>query len=444
MAGENSAATEARLSQSSADPEKGQMEDGTEHRQTERDGHQESGRQPSVPAAQTQALLPPPHHKTEKDLPPTPETSAVRFAPLPPPLPPLPPQPGPQPIIFDRPHYPVWNRAKLVLGTLSLMVSIVIIGVGIALGLHNAPYLNNSYGGEPVDLEFGSSATAAGLAILVTASEFMKIWLTGRPMQPSAHVAFQLFIWLAAAVAVVLIALYSTAGGGYYDYPRSERFLSQSQSIMYENMLLGFDCVLLSIHFVLFVGACSETNGLSRAKRGTIVVEVPVPVPAGAPIPDGRYPVYVRPHSFVSQPGAPPVCSSAPMMVQVGQQGIEGPSPVQPQQAVMYGGYYAPAPPATWTASQQHGNTQLFQGYYAPVTAPTATLSNSARHSSGEPRAPALASSSGSRRSQRQAQAQAQAQTQAETQSQPATQRTEPQEAQQPGQSEEPISGKTA
>ncbi|KAJ4289388.1 hypothetical protein N0V88_006868 [Collariella sp. IMI 366227] len=230
--------------------------------------------------------------------------------------------------------------------------------------------------------------------------EFLKLAITGRTMHPGAHVAFQLFIWLVAVVAVVFTSLYVTDWDVYYDYPGGDPENLEEKSQMYETVLLGFDCVLVFIHFVLFCGACAETNEYNKARRGTIVVEVPVPVPAGTPIPEGHLPYYMRPQTFVPQPGAQQVQYSVPMVPQVARQGPGGGSITgQSQSAAIYGGYYAPAPPNMWAPSQQHqGNAQHYQGYYAPVSAPTMTPANSARR---EPPVPALASSSGSRRSQR-------------------------------------------
>lgn len=198
-------------------------------------------------------------------------------------------------------------------------------------------------------------------------------------MHPGALVAFHLIIWLLALVAVIFTALFI----GYntydeYDYSTSEASWDiESKSYVYQQVLLAFDAILLGLHFILFIGACVETNKTNHAKKKVVIVRVPVA--AGAPYPGAQYPMYGSPAPLPSQPAA------------------------------AYGGYYAPAPQDLGMGWQQVNSPQ-WQGYYAAGAVPA----NAARHSwQQQPPAPALASSSGSRRSQRLSQTQAQAQAQA-------------------------------
>ncbi|EAQ87683.1 predicted protein [Chaetomium globosum CBS 148.51] len=202
----------------------------------------------------------------------------------------------------ERPFYPRWHKAKLALLLLSLLVSAVIFGVGIALGVHNAPYYRPGYDTAPVDYELGISGTAAGLAVVVTVIEFLKTMFSSRRqgMHPGALVAFHLIIWLMAVVAVVMTALFGaySYSDDWYGYPRADELVLFSQTQVYEQVLLGFDCALLLIHFILFIGACVETNRVERANKKVVVVRVPVPVGAQYPGPGGQYAVYGPPSAY--------------------------------------------------------------------------------------------------------------------------------------------------
>ncbi|KAK4044149.1 hypothetical protein C8A01DRAFT_31751 [Parachaetomium inaequale] len=397
MAADDITAAEPRAGESSRDPEKAEGGNGTGQLQPEGETQPSPPLPPRpLPASHQetlkhQSLLAPPH--------------GVHFGPLP-------LEQGYDSVQPERPFYPRWHKTKLALLLLSLMVSAVIFGLGIALGFYNAPYYLPADGYIPVDYEFGISGTAAGLAIVITAIEFLKtVFSTRREgMHPGALVAFHLIIWLLALAAAVVISLFTAYSSPYdwYDYPSYNRSALHSQSQVYEQAMLAFDIVLLLIHFILFVGACVETNRVAAARKKVVVVRVPVQV--GAEYPGGgQYPLYGPPQPFVPQPGSLPGQYPVPLMAQVPpQQAGDGTGPAPPQPATLYGGYYAPAPQG-WAPQQQPGaHGPLMQGYYAPAPVPGAATSNPSRRSQrGPPAAPALATSSGSRRSQRHAQAQA-------------------------------------
>ncbi|KAK3898907.1 hypothetical protein C8A05DRAFT_18581, partial [Staphylotrichum tortipilum] len=226
----------------------------------------------------------------------------------------------------------------------------------------------------------------AGIAMVVVALDFVTACMSSRHlgMHPGALVAFHLIIWLVALVAVIFLAIYlGFSGYDNYDYPSKLSNDLESRSLVYQQVILAFDAILLAIHFILFIGACVQTNMVNHGKRKIVIVRVPVP--ASAPYPGAQYPVYGSPQTFVP-PGQ--------------QQPVTAPLPNQP--TAVYGGYYAPGPQ---DMGWQPVNSPQWQGYYA-------TPANQARHSRQQPAAPVLASSSGSRRSQRLSQAQAQAQVQ--------------------------------
>ncbi|KAH6632217.1 hypothetical protein F5144DRAFT_245293 [Chaetomium tenue] len=355
MAGEDSSATEPKGGESSRVLENAQIGNEGDERQSERGAQQQTETQPSPPLPPRP--LPAAHQELLKHQPVLPLPHGAHFAHLPVEQPSV----GP-----ERPFYPRWHKAKLALLLLSLLVSAVIFGVGIALGVHNGPYYRPVYDTAPVDYELGISGTAAGLAVVVTVIEFLKTMFSSRRqgMHPGALVAFHLIIWLMAVVAVVMTALFGaySYSDDWYDYPRADESVLFSQTQVYEQVLLGFDCALLLIHFILFVGACVETNRAERANKKVVVVRVPVPVGAQYPGgPEGQYTVYGPPGAYTAP--FPPA-----QMAQVPAAAGGRTGPAVPQPAASYAGYYAPTPDNA--PSQRRSNQAPIQGYYAPAPAP--------------------------------------------------------------------------
>ncbi|KAL2193577.1 hypothetical protein P885DRAFT_63776 [Corynascus similis CBS 632.67] len=373
--GGNSAAG-PRAVQSNQGTEGHGVENATDERQPGRGEGQEDETQPSPPQPSAKPLpLPlPPSHKEVKHQPIFPQSHGVPFGPVS--VGPLPADQLHDEIEPPRPGHPVWRMTKSGLLMLSLMVCAVIFGICIALGFENASYYYTYYDPEGLNFEFGLSGTAAGLAIVVTAVELLKTLFSSHRegMHPGALVAFHLIIWLVAVVAAIMTALFNAFANW-----------SHGQTALFERILVAFDCILFLIHFILFVGACVETNQLKKANRGVVVVRMPVPVGPGYP--GAPYPVYGSAGQFVPlQPGTQPGHTTVPMMTQISPHAGNGAGLVPPQPAALYAGYYAPAP----------------QGYYAPAPV-VSTAANPSRSSRGPP-----ASRSESRRSQRQVQTQVQ------------------------------------
>ncbi|KAK3307440.1 uncharacterized protein B0T15DRAFT_178249 [Chaetomium strumarium] len=400
MANDDDATTRASPAQLSGEQERAKTQNGTGHQQTERESQQDSGND-SAPPLPPRAL-PPPHQASVKARP-LPPLPGAHFAPLPVHLPPQ------QPPDFQRPRYPGWEKTKLVLQSVSLVAAAVIFGIGVAFGYNVVRYFPRDY--FQVELEVALSFAPAGAAIAITALDFLKRYTSKRQygLHPGALVAFHLITWLVAVAAVTIVAIYvSDEEYNYssYDYDSDDQPVDEyarrfEQNMYFQNVLLGFDCVLLFVHFVLFVGACVETNRVERARKQVVVVQVPYGAPG--PYPNPQYPVYGSPQSIVPQSRSQPGRYPGPVMAPVPRQAGAGTDPASPQPAALYGGYYAPAPPEmAWTAAQQQSNPGLLQGYYAPGTVPAGTPSNSARQSRRGPSASG-AISSGSRRSQAQA-----------------------------------------
>ncbi|KAH6634943.1 hypothetical protein B0J18DRAFT_453599 [Chaetomium sp. MPI-SDFR-AT-0129] len=366
MADDEISPAEPRAENSNRDAETTQADDGVTREQA-----RDSKALPPLPARP----LPPSHQ----------EKTLLRQSALPPPrgvhFGPLPVEQPQIPVQNEPPNRPGWRKTKWGFLLLSLPVSATIVGVGLALGYLNAPYAP-WHEDSPTDWGFGSSAAAAGVSIIIVVAEFaVALWSKSRQgMHPGALVAAHLIITLMALSAVVIVSLFiiDYVPSDWYDYPRAERISLSSQTAIYGQVLLGFDCALLVIHFFLFIGACVDTNRLSNAKKQVLVVNVPVPV--GPQYPVGPYGYYGVPQPF--PPGAQPGHYPYPP-VQAPPQARDGASPAVSQQTAMYGGYYEPAPAPT----------------SAPVPATRAARS-SRTPGQRESSAPAAASTSGSHRPQ--------------------------------------------
>lgn len=156
MAGADRAAAEPEPGRSSAGQEQGQ----TEARSTTPqmgDSHQDGAATPAPPLPPRP--LPVPYGNTQgKSLP----------HPLPPPSALLPSHEGSG---FEAPDSPRWHVLKIIFGLLSLVVSAVIFGIGITIGVHNAPYYDMDDYWVPADIEFGTSGAAVCLISVASTHE---------------------------------------------------------------------------------------------------------------------------------------------------------------------------------------------------------------------------------------------------------------------------------
>ncbi|KAK3935574.1 hypothetical protein QBC46DRAFT_397236 [Diplogelasinospora grovesii] len=362
---------------------------------------------PPRPVAPLQAL-PPPHAKALPQPPPG-------QAPLPGQYGQYPPAQGfQQPPLGTVPVDRNWHIFKLALETLSVIASVVIFGIGIALVVlvweSDDYYI---YG----TLDFGLAGTAAGLALIWTVCDFLNMAFTSdrRSCHPGAHVGFHLVIWLVALAAVAFISIFVQYMPGDFGYSSSALDMPVEYYI-YQQVLLGFTAVLLLIHFIMFWRACVETHRVNRLHRQRVVY-VPVAVAAyGSP-----HGYYYGPQQFPTvlqaQPGmqqqqqfpyppqmmVPPqmMMNQTPQMMQQQQMQMAQRESVTPQQAQLYGGFYAPvAPPQAHQQPQNNRNSQppqeLPYGYYAPAVPQNGGPPAPQRR---ESRVPTVASGSGSRRS---------------------------------------------
>ncbi|KAK4189433.1 hypothetical protein QBC35DRAFT_356975, partial [Podospora australis] len=243
-----------------------------------------------------------------------------------------------------------WHKFKIYAMTLSLLVSAVVFGVAIAMGFINAPYME-AWSFYPVEVELGLSGTAAGLAILFIAIEHMRICFSTlrRGMHPGWLVTFNLLISLLAIGSIVATGAYVTEWNDYlgdYDYPTSNPATTDAarNTGILQQVLLAFDCILLVIHFVLFIGACVEVHKTNKAKRETKTIFIAVP--PGGPLPEQVFHV-AQPTSSIRWGPPTPRSQQTP-----------------PPQVVQYAGYYAPEPQAG-PGAVPVVYQQPFQGFYA-------------------------------------------------------------------------------
>ncbi|KAK4194140.1 hypothetical protein QBC40DRAFT_188867, partial [Triangularia verruculosa] len=178
---------------------------------------------------------------------------------------------------YKVPFNPRWHKLKIVLMLLAVSFSAVIIGVSVATGytplgdpgryyIHDSAYIT------------GVSAAAAVLSLLFVALEMLNICLSKdrRGMHPGWLVTYNLVIGILAAAAFGIMIHYTTAVDGYDGWYRffQDKRKANKELILFK-VLLGFDFTLFLVHFILFIGACFESNQRNQARRAVQIVQVP-------------------------------------------------------------------------------------------------------------------------------------------------------------------------
>ncbi|KAK8062501.1 hypothetical protein PG997_014598 [Apiospora hydei] len=162
-----------------------------------------------------------------------------------------------------------WHNAKIVLLSMSVVFSIVVIGISIALAVNPTV----------LSLQVVWVAPEAAVAIIWSVAEFVTLCArkNQRGIHPGAHVALHLLLWLAFVVAAGLTAYVVALNVEYdYYYSSSYRYSRYSAIKFYIRSLqaeLAFLILLIITHFTLFVRACVET---ARRNKGPQPVFVPV------------------------------------------------------------------------------------------------------------------------------------------------------------------------
>jgi hypothetical protein len=180
---------------------------------------------------------------------------------------------------FYRPPVPYskgWGFTKDGFQAASVVICIIGIGMSAALG-------NNGYGSLLINLPIFVFAFVWGACELFL--RFRRKF--ARPaVHPGAHVALSLIIWLAAGFAggiqATLDAVYRSRDWDNdcwndetedYDGPCGPRWGGQQGLYTGVAVLL---CLLCIIHFILFVGACSDTAKHNAAARAQVMIVPPV------------------------------------------------------------------------------------------------------------------------------------------------------------------------
>jgi hypothetical protein len=201
-------------------------------------------------------------------------------------------------------------------------------------------------------------------------------------MHPGLHVTLHLLIWIVATIAVGIIGYLMSYDASYYlldEYGYTSYRYQSENAFSVESIMIVFLGVVLLDHFILFVRACVETNQRNNYPRRVFYVTVNQEGAYGNPY--GYYGPGGVPPQFAHRPQIPPMVmvhnpqhlqQQQPQQQQQQQQ-MWPPAPAMmptqqstrasksapvagsgaPQQPSLYG-YYAPEPPAAFSAATPH------------------------------------------------------------------------------------------
>ncbi|KAK4228603.1 hypothetical protein QBC38DRAFT_361500 [Podospora fimiseda] len=282
---------------------------------------------------------------------------------------------------------PRWEKVKFGMYIASLATCVAIFAVAIKIGFHTAPYMT-PYWYYPSEIELGVAGSAAGLAIIFIMFEFVRMCLgtAGRGMHPGLLVTFNLFIWGLALTAVIITTFYATQISEVryedYSYPNdSEGEELARKTHQLEKVLLGFECVLLALHFILFVAACTECHQHNRTKRKTVYITVP----PSAPIPGqpGQEVIYqpvqypAESYTIVQLPPTNGTQWTAPGR-SILRASVAQPTQWAPPAAPVheYEGFYAPQGPSSTLAAPPRSALKTRQMTSAAVVSPSGPASS--------------------------------------------------------------------
>ncbi|KAI1840526.1 hypothetical protein JX265_013245 [Neoarthrinium moseri] len=165
------------------------------------------------------------------------------------------------------PYSKAWQTTKIVFYSLSIIFSIIVLGISIALVVN--PNI------ESIVIIW--TAPQVGIALCWDIAELITICARNghRGIHPGAHVALHLLLWLGISAAIGLTG-YWVAFIVECDYycRRYSRYYSYYSGTYVPSMqaLLAFLCLLILVHFFLFVRACVETAQRNRLAAPVIMV----------------------------------------------------------------------------------------------------------------------------------------------------------------------------
>jgi len=234
------------------------------------------------------------------------------------------------------PTTPAWHIAKLVLGGVAIVSSIILIALAASTW-----GVSEGYAFELVYI-----VPVAGVALCWQIAEFITLGARGglsryknslgRGIHPGAHVGMHLVLWMGFAVDLGIEAFTAyyldeyvfdsdptSYGSSYYN---AYSWLAGAQYRDITRSLTAFSAISLAVHFILFVRACIETHARNTAKRMDNI----------------RY-IYVQQPVYYQQAGPNGSFAPPPPMMHQQQQ------PQQPQPTHYSGvpstGYYGPQYP---------------------------------------------------------------------------------------------------
>lgn len=167
-----------------------------------------------------------------------------------------------------------WINAKMALHGVSVVASIITLGMGLSL-------IN---GGPDVSFLAAIACPVPVMALIWSAAELIvravHKFQTG--IHPGGQVAATLIIWLAAIIVGPLEALYNVTTDGYCDYEYNSDTSSYDVTEDCYDPWKGrqglwiaittFTCLLWVVMFSLFVMACIDTSRRNAAKRVVMVM----------------------------------------------------------------------------------------------------------------------------------------------------------------------------
>ncbi|KAI1455985.1 hypothetical protein F4805DRAFT_253896 [Annulohypoxylon moriforme] len=320
-----------------------------------------NGDAPSPPTRPTEpGTIQPPPATRQQPLP----QSQLPYAPYQ-----YPPQPYyTQPVRLLPRYSKSWTFSKLILALFLVIVAIVIMALACVFVTE----------GGDTDWIAAYALPISIASILWNGAELITFAVRSRKdekrgIHSGAHVGLHLCFWIACVFAVLLsiteiIVVQSdlrdceeerTSRYSYYSYCREYDDLDMGgRYLPMLRAVAAFFCLMLLVHFILFVFACIDTHKRNMLKpTGMVVPPVapqggmyyPPPQPGVAPYYPYPAPVAPQQGAFAGQPNVP------------GAPGVAGQKTVQADPAAQnyqnFAGFYAPVPPQPTYAPVQAART---------------------------------------------------------------------------------------
>ncbi|KAH7310563.1 hypothetical protein B0I35DRAFT_412060 [Stachybotrys elegans] len=197
-------------------------------------------------------------------------------------------------------HNKAWQRTKDALQIISLLASI--IGLGLAGSLGGSWYSYYTLFWNLPLFIFTAIWSIAELAVRI------KRKFQGTGIHPGVHVAMSLLIWLGASVIAgfqITLTAYRAYDIDYYDECwdefEGEYRSCGTSSFSLMAALCAFTVIVWLVHFILFIGACVDTSKHNALRRAQVMFVQGPPPTWGVP-PNAWQPVPMQPMPMPAQP----------------------------------------------------------------------------------------------------------------------------------------------